>query len=197
MQLRSLPLRLVRSRSGTPPTSITFCSGSSARPSLGPRARVGTGRTRTPEPEARATRRERQQNREKGEALASRRSTLSASVDYEDALLAGVLRRSLTTTESDARRLRRKNADTLQLAIQLSEREAAKEAATKAKSARHAKEQARLLCRLCGMHCKFVEDGEGDSDASTSGSDDNDDNAPSHVDAYTEDGHNCVDDRKG
>ncbi|KAE8816585.1 hypothetical protein D1007_05925 [Hordeum vulgare] len=103
------------------------------------------GRTRTPEYEVRATRLERHWERERGEVVASRLSTLSALVDPENALLAGVLRRSLTTTESDARRLRRKNADVLRLAIQLSERGATKEVATKAKAARHAKEQARLL----------------------------------------------------
>ena len=91
--------------------------------------------------------------------------------------------------ETDARRLRRKNADALQLAIQLSEREAAKEAAAKAKAARHAKEQDRLLRRLSGMRCS------SDVDDSTSGSDDDD--APPHADAYTEDGHSCADDRKG
>ncbi|KAE8794401.1 hypothetical protein D1007_30844 [Hordeum vulgare] len=75
------------------------------------------GHTRTSESEARGARRERQQERERGEALVVRRSTLSASVDPEDTLLTGVLCRSLMTVESDARRLRRKNADALQLAI--------------------------------------------------------------------------------
>ena len=54
------------------------------------------------------------------------------SVGPEDALIASVLRRSLTTVEMDAQRLRRKNAKTLWLAIELSEREAL------AKEARHA-----------------------------------------------------------
>ncbi|KAE8775740.1 hypothetical protein D1007_51746 [Hordeum vulgare] len=84
--------------------------------------------------------------------------------------------------------------DALRLAIQLSEREAAKEAAMKAKVARHAKEQDRLLRRLSGMRCSSDED---DSDGSTCGSDDDDDDVAPHAAAYMEEGHNCVDDQKG
>ncbi|KAE8795782.1 Polygalacturonase ADPG1 [Hordeum vulgare] len=110
-------------------------------------------------------------------------------------LLMGVLRRLLMTAEMDARRLRRKNFEALRLAIQLLEPEAAKEAAAKAKAARHVKEQDRLLHRLTGMLCSF--DGD-DGDASTmSGSDDEDDDAPPHIDAYTKEGHNGMDDWKG
>ncbi|KAE8803836.1 hypothetical protein D1007_20357 [Hordeum vulgare] len=155
----------------------------------------GTGHMRTPESEACAAPHERHRARKRGEALAARRSTSSASVNPEDTLLVGVLLCSLTMAETDVRRLRRKNDEALRLAIQLSEREGAKEVATKAKPARHTKEQDRLLHRLSGMRCSSDDD---DNDVSTtSGSDDDDDdnNSPSHVDVYTEEGHNGVDDR--
>ncbi|KAE8774565.1 hypothetical protein D1007_53047 [Hordeum vulgare] len=97
--------------------------------------------------------------------------------------------------ETDVRCLCRKNDEVLRLAIQLSERERAKEAAAKANAIRHAKEQERLLRRLSNMWCSSDED---DNDVSTtSGSDDDDDDAPPHIDAYTKEGHNGVDDRKG
>ncbi|KAE8807658.1 Polygalacturonase ADPG1 [Hordeum vulgare] len=106
-----------------------------------------------------------------------------------------VLRRSLTMTETDVRHLHRKNSEALRLTIQLSEREAVKEVAVKAKAARHTKEQDHLLRRLTSMRCSSDED---ESDVSTTfGSHDDDDEAPPHVDAYTEEGHNGLDDRKG
>ena len=95
------------------------------------------------------------------------------------------------TAETDVRRLRRKNAMALRLAIELSEHEATKEAATKAKAARHAKEQDRLLHRLSGMRCS------SDSDMTDGSTSSFDDNAPPHADACTEEGHNRVDGRKG
>ena len=64
-----------------------------------------------------------------------------------------VLRRSLTTMETDARHLRRKNVKAFQLAIDLSEHDEEKEAATKVKATRHAKEQDCLLYRLSGQMC--------------------------------------------
>ncbi|KAE8790695.1 hypothetical protein D1007_34896 [Hordeum vulgare] len=91
----------------------------------------------------------------------------------------GHLRRSLTTAETDAHRLRCKNANSLRLAIQLSECEAAKGAATKAKVVCHTKGQDRMLHRLFGMRGSSDED---DNDISTFGSDDDDENAPQHVD---------------
>ncbi|KAE8799879.1 hypothetical protein D1007_24759 [Hordeum vulgare] len=93
------------------------------------------------------------------------------------------------------RRLCRKNADALRLAIQLSKCETAKEAATKANAAHHAKELNRLVSMLSAMRCGSDSDSVDDS---TSGSD-NDDAAPSHAEAYTKEGHNRVDDpmRKG
>ncbi|KAE8768124.1 hypothetical protein D1007_60433 [Hordeum vulgare] len=91
--------------------------------------------------------------------------------------------------------LHRKNAKALRLAIEMLEREAAKEAAMKAKAARHAKEQDRLLGTLSGLRCSSDED---DTDVSTtSGSDDDDDDTPPHTGAYTEEGHIGVDDQKG
>ncbi|KAE8793309.1 hypothetical protein D1007_32151 [Hordeum vulgare] len=108
-------------------------------------------------------------------------------------LLEGVLRRSLTTAETDAHRLSRKNTEAFRLAIQLSDRETAKEAATKTKAARHAKEQERLLRRVSGMWCSSDED---DNDVSTTSGSDDDDSTPPHDDAYTEEGHSGMDDRK-
>ncbi|KAE8778459.1 hypothetical protein D1007_48676 [Hordeum vulgare] len=85
--------------------------------------------------------------------------------------------------------------DALRVAIQLSECQATKEATSKAKAVSHAKEQDCLLCTLSGMWCSSDED---DNDTSTYGFDDDDSNdAPPHADAYTEEGHNRVDDRKG
>ncbi|KAE8770804.1 hypothetical protein D1007_57360 [Hordeum vulgare] len=149
---------------------------------------------RTPEFEARASRHERHRARERGEKPAALRSTSSAMVDPEDTLLDGVLRRSLATAETDARRHRRKNFEALRLAIQLSKREAAKEAAMKEKAARDAKEQDRLLRRLSRMRCSS---GDDDSDASTTFGSNDDDDAPPHADAYTEEEHIDVDVRKG
>ncbi|KAE8774316.1 hypothetical protein D1007_53342 [Hordeum vulgare] len=151
---------------------------------------LGTGRARAHESEARATRRERQQARERGEALAVRCSTSSTSVDPKDALLAGVLRCLPTTAKMDARCLRHKSAKALRLAIQFTERETTEEAA---KAARHVKEQEPVLRGLSGMRCSSDED---DIDVSTT-SDSDDDDASPHVDAYTEEGHSGVDDRKG
>jgi hypothetical protein len=95
-------------------------------------------RTRTPESEARAAHRERQRARERDVAEQStrRRRGMEADPDEDARLLAWVYCRSLTTAETDARRLRRKNAKALRLAIEQSEREvteAAVEAARMAK----------------------------------------------------------------
>ncbi|KAE8806502.1 hypothetical protein D1007_17312 [Hordeum vulgare] len=73
------------------------------------------------------------------------RSRASAPVDPKDAHLTSVLRRSLTTAETDVRRLLHKNAKALRLVMEVSEREVNKEEATKTKVARHAKEQECLL----------------------------------------------------
>jgi hypothetical protein len=80
-------------------------------------------RTRTPKSEARAASRERQRLREREE-----RTRAVAAMDDEDHLLAWVCRRSLITAESDVRRLRRKNAAALRIAIEESERLAAETA---------------------------------------------------------------------
>jgi hypothetical protein len=79
--------------------------------------------------------------------------------------IASVLRRSLTTAETDARRLRRKNAKALRLTIK---------ASAKAKAMRDAQEQERLLRRLAGEHMIKLSDNSDDDD-------------PLAADAYTED----------
>jgi hypothetical protein len=61
---------------------------------------------------------------------------VSVPVDPEAALLASVLRCSLTMAETDVRRLHLKNVNALRLAIELSERVENKEAAAKEKAAR-------------------------------------------------------------
>ena len=72
--------------------------------------------------------------------MSARRSPSSAPVDPKDVLLMSVLRRFLTTSVADVRRLRRKNAKVLQLANKLPKHEASKEAVAKAKAAQDAKE---------------------------------------------------------
>ena len=87
---------------------------------------------------ARAARRERQRARKReaaGETLAARWARASTPMDPEAMLLVSVLRRSLMTAETDARRLRRKNAKPLWLTIKLSKLEANKEAVAKRWSA--------------------------------------------------------------
>ncbi|KAE8799760.1 Polygalacturonase ADPG1 [Hordeum vulgare] len=92
----------------------------------------------------------------------------------------------------DARRLHRKNAEAFQLVIELSEREANKEATTKAKAVSNAKEQDRLHHTLSGMR-----GGSNSSHLTDSSTSNSYDDAPTHVDAYTEEGHNRIDDRMG
>ena len=110
-------------------------------------------------------------------------------VDLEAVFLVSVLRHSLTTAETDTQRLCRKNAKALRLAIELSKREATKEAA--AKAARHAKEQDRLLRRLSSMSYS------SDSDMMDGSTSNSDGDTPPHADAYTEEGHSRADGRKG
>ncbi|KAE8797919.1 Phosphorylated carbohydrates phosphatase [Hordeum vulgare] len=75
----------------------------------------------------RASRREWQRQRERWEAeqCVRRRHAIEAEPDKDAQLLEWVYRRSLTTAETDARRLRRKNTKALRIAIEQSEREAA------------------------------------------------------------------------
>ncbi|KAE8809550.1 hypothetical protein D1007_13843 [Hordeum vulgare] len=91
--------------------------------------------------------------------------------------------------ETDAHRLLYKNVEAIRLGIELSKPKANKEATAKAKADSHAKEQARLFHRLMGMRRS-----SGMVHHSTSTFNDD---APSHGDTYTEEGHNRVDDRKG
>ena len=58
------------------------------------------------------------------------------------------MRQSLTTAESDTRRLRRKNVKALQLGLEASEHLAWEKEKAMAKAACHAKEQARAISRL-------------------------------------------------
>lgn len=99
-----------------------------------------------------------------------------------------VLRRSLTTTETDARRLRRKNAK-VWLGIEHSEREAAKKAAGEAKAARLTKEHNRVARRFTG----FMSSSLYDSGMMST----NNDNAPPTADAYVEENDRHSRDRKG
>jgi hypothetical protein len=110
-----------------------------------------------------------------GNALARRSAIAHASVDPEDTLIASVVRRSLTTAESDAKRLWWKNVKAVRLAIELSEREAS----TKAEARRHFEEQERLLRRLAGVQMDLLDD-----DGGKSSFDDNNDDPPA-VEDYT------------
>ena len=73
----------------------------------------------------------------------------------------------------------------------MSEREANKEVAAKMKTARHAKEKDCLLRRLSGQRCS------SDSDLTDDSTSRSNDDAPPHVDAYMEEGHSRIDNRKG
>ena len=90
--------------------------------------------------------------------------------------------RSLTTAETDARRLGRKNAKALRLAIEQSEREAKEAAAEKVRVARLKREQDRAVRRMKGLIVL--------EDSCTFSSDDQD--PPPAADAYS-----CAGDRKG
>ncbi|KAE8783326.1 hypothetical protein D1007_43229 [Hordeum vulgare] len=89
-------------------------------------------------------------------------------------------------------RARRNNVEALRLAIDMSKREENKETAAKAMGDRHAKEQARLLCRLTGVSCSSDSLDMTDDSTSTSDGD-----TPPHAHAYTEEEHFRIDDRKG
>ena len=66
----------------------------------------------------------------------SRQRVRSVPVDPKEAPLRKVMQRSLTTAETDVRRLRRKNAKALRIAIEQSEREASEAAAEAARLAK-------------------------------------------------------------
>lgn len=80
------------------------------------------------------------------------------------------MHRSLTSAETDPRRLRRNNAKALWLGIEASELLAREETA-KAKAARHATEQARAVGHLSGYISLASESG-------TTSADDDDDDPP-------------------
>ena len=98
-------------------------------------------------------------------------------------------RRSLTTAETDARRLRRKNAKALRLAIEQSKREEKEAAAEKARVVRVEREQDRAVRWMKGFIVHSDSNSDG-GDSYTSSSDDQD--TPPAADAYR-----CAGDRKG
>lgn len=100
----------------------------------------------------------------------ARRRRVMPVPDEEERLLQWVYRRSLTTAETDARRIRRINAKQLQLGIEQSEREAARVAKLKRK-------QDRIVRRLQGYIVISSSDGS-DSDGS-------DVDPPPAADAYS------------
>ena len=100
-------------------------------------------------------------------------------------------RRSLTTAETAARRLRWKNAKVLRLAIEQSEREAKEAAAEKAQVARLKREQDRAVRRMKGLIVFSDSDSDNsDCDSCTSSSDDQD--PPPAAEDY-----NCAGTQKG
>ncbi|KAE8807055.1 Phosphorylated carbohydrates phosphatase [Hordeum vulgare] len=94
-------------------------------------------RTGTPESEARAAHRERKQATEReAKQFARRHRRMPAKPDEDECLLTSVFRQSLMTVETNSRRLRRKNAQALRLAIEQSKREAKELAKEKTDSRR-------------------------------------------------------------
>ena len=139
-------------------------------------------RTRTLDLEAHATLCGRQwaKKRDVAEQSFRRRRGLPGVPDEEKRLLAWVNCRSLTTAEIDARRLRRKNAKALRLAIEQSEREALEKAKEAARLAKLRRQQDRAVQRLKGLVI-----------VSSSSSDESDDPPPAA------DGYNYAGDQKG
>lgn len=113
----------------------------------------------------------------------------SVPTDPEEQLLCEVMRRSLTSAETDARHLRCKNAKALWLGVEASEHLAREKKSAKAKAAHHTKEQARTISRLSGYISSALDIGITSTD--------NDDDNPSAVDAYTKEIYCRSSDRKG
>ncbi|KAE8784252.1 Phosphorylated carbohydrates phosphatase [Hordeum vulgare] len=113
---------------------------------------------------------------------------MSREPDEDERLLAWMYRRSLTTTETDARRLRRKNAGALRLAIEQSEREANELAKEKARLVKMKREKDMVVHRMNSLIVLSDSDSD-DGDNGTSSSDDQD---PAAADGYS-----CADDPKG
>ena len=95
-------------------------------------------------------------------------------------LLAWACRRSLATAETNARRLRQKNAMVLRLTIEQSEWEANKAAAEAARVAKLKRQQDKSVRRLKGLVVLSSSDSDSD-DGSTS---DDDQDPPPAADAY-------------
>ncbi|KAE8797459.1 Phosphorylated carbohydrates phosphatase [Hordeum vulgare] len=147
--------------------------------------------TRTPESKAHVARRERQRSLGRGEAGQSVRCHrgMPTERDEDERLLAWVYRRSLTTAEKDARRLRRKNAKAPRLAIEQSEREAKEAAKEKTRLARLKQEQDKAVRRI--KELIVLSDDDYDNSESDSSSYDDQDPLPATDD------YSCVGDPKG
>ena len=89
--------------------------------------------------------------REAAEQSARHHRGTEPDANVDGRLLAWVYRHTLMTTETDARRLQRKNTKALRLAIEQSEREAKEAATEKARVARLKREQDRAVRRMKGL----------------------------------------------
>lgn len=118
---------------------------------------------------------------------ARRRREMQAEPDEDARLLKWAYRWSLTTAKMDVRRLRRKNAKALRIAIEQSEREAAEAVAEAVRLVKLKRQQDREVRRLKWLVILF----DSDDDVSDSSSDDSNDPPPA-ADAYS-----CAGDRKG
>ncbi|KAE8800598.1 Phosphorylated carbohydrates phosphatase [Hordeum vulgare] len=134
----------------------------------------------------RAARRERQRQRERSEAEQSlhRHRGTEAEPDEDVRLLEWVYRRSLTTIETNARRLRRKNTKALRIAIEQSKREAVEVAMEAAQLTKIKSERDREVRWLKGL-INLADDYDGDDNSS---SDDSVDSPPA-ADYYSYAGH--------
>lgn len=123
--------------------------------------------------------------------MISRQAWVRAPVDPEDQVLMTVLRRSLTSADTDVRWFHCKNAKALWLTIDQSEREAVANVTAKAKASWLAKEHGRAARMIADVVSSYDSDVFDGSD----GSHNSDNDAPPTVDAYTE-GYSRIDNRK-
>jgi len=84
----------------------------------------------------------------------------AAIVGADEDIPLDVLKVSLTSAETDGRRRRRKNQESLEAAIELSKKEAEKKKAAASNASRHAQEQARAVRILAGKVDENDEDEE-------------------------------------
>ena len=133
--------------------------------------------------------RQRARERDTVEQSTHRCRGMEADPDDDARVLTWVYHLSLTTVQTDACRLRRKNAKELRLAIEQSEHELKEAATEKALVARSKREQDRAVRRMKGLIVLSDSDSDG-GDNCTSSSDDQDPQPA--VDAYR-----CARDREG